>query len=244
MVLPPRLGLGERTVDYHVRRAKEHLRVRLGLPAQTPRRRTEGGDDRYRRVAGRRESADGLGILRRGGQAGAGSGQAPWGAGPARWRAPVTGQGPGFCAVARHGDPMAGCRPTGGRAADPRVDVRDPGGRPSRLWRRCRRRNAFLKVGGAVRRHEQQLGAGFRSQVRFRLPAAPARVATRPAEAAGSAHPVPVAEERHNCAGGQPALVMWTGTLGQSAARPVSRSRSAGSTDRFQRSLMAAQSPM
>jgi hypothetical protein len=36
------------------------------------------------------------------------------GAGPARWRAPVTGQGPGFCALARHGDHMTGCRPTGG----------------------------------------------------------------------------------------------------------------------------------
>jgi RNA polymerase sigma-70 factor (ECF subfamily) len=37
------MGLGERTVDYHGRRAKEHLRVRLGLPAQTVRRKKEEG---------------------------------------------------------------------------------------------------------------------------------------------------------------------------------------------------------
>lgn len=33
------LGLkNERTVDYHIRRAKERLRVQLGLPAETPRK--------------------------------------------------------------------------------------------------------------------------------------------------------------------------------------------------------------
>ena len=35
------MGLHERTVDYHSRRGKERLRVRLGLPAGSPARRQE-----------------------------------------------------------------------------------------------------------------------------------------------------------------------------------------------------------